>query len=119
MQFDFDKFRSIVSSIYPTDPEETTYTPEQSLAVFYCYFQYYEHHRKQPHPPIKADQILNIIRSMNWMFDEYEEPMELFPEDYPAMIAKHFKTQYRCCDYNINHFFSGKIRTLRYYEVCY
>lgn len=119
MQFDFDKFRDIVRSIYPKVPDETTYTQEQSLAVFYCYFQYYEHYRKQPHPPIKVDQILNIIRSMGWLFDEYEEALEVFPEDYPAMIAKHFKTQYKRCDYNINHFFSGKIRTLRYYETCY
>ena len=37
----------------------------------------------------------------------------LAPEDYLDLIDLHFKTRYRNCDYNINHFFSGRIREMR------
>ena len=30
-----------------------------------------------------------------------------------------YEARYRHCDYNINHFFSGKIRELRFYEELY
>ena len=46
-------------------------------------------------------------------------PFEFEYEEYAPIIEQHFKTQYYNCDYNINHFFSGKIRALRFYEVCY
>ena len=45
--------------------------------------------------------------------------MDIDPDCYEDMIDKHFRTRYRNCDYNINHFFSGRIRVLRFYETCY
>lgn len=42
---------------------------------------------------------------------------DIFPSVYPYIIQLHFKTKYRNCDYNINHFFSGRIRELRCYEL--
>lgn len=116
LKFDFERFRNIALSIYPTD---AAFTCHQALAVFYCYFQYYEHYMHQPHPPIRVEQIVNIIMKMDRAPDRYTGELEIFPECYPAMIAKHFRTNYGECDYNINHFFAGQIRGLRYYETCY
>ena len=45
--------------------------------------------------------------------------MDIDPDCYEDMIDRHFRTRYRNCDYNINHFFSGRIRELRFYETCY
>lgn len=44
---------------------------------------------------------------------------DISPDAYYAMIDQHFATKYKNCDYNINHFFSGKVRELRFYESCY
>ena len=41
------------------------------------------------------------------------------PEVYQVLIDKHFATKYRHCDYNINHFFSGRIRLMRWLEEFY
>lgn len=40
-------------------------------------------------------------------------------EGYLILIDQHFQTEYQNCDYRINHFFSGSIRELRFYETCY
>ena len=44
---------------------------------------------------------------------------DVAPEDYRVLIDKHFATKYRRCDYNINHFFSGRIRLMRWLEEFY
>lgn len=118
MQFDFQRFSRIAATAYP---EECQYTPAQCLDVFRCYFQTYEDYIGRPHPPIRREQITRIMQEMPYivMEDRGEnlEPLDL--EEYTAMIDLHFKTRYRRCDYNINHFFSGRIRELRLYDVEY
>lgn len=98
--------------------------------MFRCYFEAYEAFTGRIHPPIKASQIFRIMRDMPF-FDsesarEYDLFMkatgriptpDIFPSVYPYIIQLHFKTKYRNCDYNINHFFSGRIRELRCYEL--
>ena len=96
MLFDFEKFSNITASVYPGG----AYSLEDALSVFRYYFEQYEEHTGRPHLPIKADQ-------------------DVSPLDYPALIDQHFRTKYRNCDYNICHFFSGKIRAMRFFEVCY
>ena len=105
MLFDFDKFADITASVFPGGP----YTLDEALGVF----QYY--------PPICASQIVRIIRDMPWIeqADRGSAYADIPPESYPPMIDQHFQTRYRRCDYNINHFFSGRIRELRFYETCY
>ena len=72
-------------------------------------------------PPIRAVQIERIIREMPYIdeTDKANSTMDIDPDCYEDMIDKHFRTRYRNCDYNINHFFSGRIRVLRFYETCY
>ena len=106
MFFDFDKFSSITASVYADSP----YSLAEVLEVFRHYFEQYEAYTGAPHPPIRAVQIERIIREMPYI-DE--------TDCYEDMIDRHFRTRYRNCDYNINHFFSGRIRVLRFYETCY
>ena len=88
---------------------------------FRYYFEQYEAYTGAPHPPIRAVQIERIIREMPYIdeTDKANSTMDIDPDCYEDMIDKHFRTRYRNCDYNINHFFSGRIRVLRFYETCY
>ena len=117
MIFDFKKFSNIVTSIY----QDEEYSLSDALSVFKYYFVKFEDCKGYAHPAIKLDQIISIIRKMPYFCEEDMQTgcAYLVPESYFAMIDQHFQTKYRQCDYNINHFFSGKIRELRYYETCY
>lgn len=112
--FDFDKFKRITASVYSESP----YSLEDILSVFHYYFEKYEEYTGKAHSPIRANQIVHIIQVMPWADGEGRE-IDLEPFCYPVLIDKHFQTQYRHCDYNINHFFSGRIRELRFYEEIY
>lgn len=117
MTFDFEKFAKVTASVYP----QSVYSLQDSLHVFEYYFEQYEKHIGKPHPPIRASQIVRICQDMPYINQEnrgsyYED---VSPAGYIAMIDRHFATKYRHCDYNINHFFSGRIRELRFYEELY
>jgi len=126
MEFDFDRFSRIAASVYN---EGNPYSLEEYLSVFRYYFQRYELYMKHPHPPIRASQIARIMQDMPflkhpdpvWMGLVKERlghiPADISPDYYTDIINLHFKTKYRNCDYNINHFFSGRIRELRLYEA--
>lgn len=118
MNFDFDRFSRIAASVYTS---ESPYSLEDVLEVFKCYFQQYEVYTGHSHPPLRALQIARIIQDMPWLDDVGKSgtSADIAPDCYPTIIEQHFNTRYRRCDYNINHFFSGKIRELRYYETCY
>lgn len=117
MLFNFEKFSDIAASVYPNTP----YSLEDALGVFRYYFEKYEEHTSKPHPPIRASQIVRICQDMPYIDQEdkggYFE--DVAPEDYRVLIDKHFATKYRRCDYNINHFFSGRIRLMRWLEEFY
>ena len=101
----------------------SAYSLEEVLQVFHYYFETYEMIFDTAHPMISIDQIARIIDRMPMVLDgDYESRsmIDISPEDYEAIIDQHFVTKYkRGCDYNINHFFSGQIRDLRYYETLY
>lgn len=117
MFFDFDKFSGIAASVYTDSP----YSLAEVLDVFRYYFEQYETYTGAAHPPIRAGQIGRIIAEMPYIdgADKSQRGTEIDPDCYPPMIDQHFQTRYRRCDYNINHFFSGRIRELRFYETCY
>ena len=104
MLFDFDKFKNSVKLAY-RQCNEPVYSVEEVLQVFQYYFEVYEYNLGKKHPALKLDQIA----------------FDIEPNAYEDMIDQHFKTTYNGgkCDYNINHFFSGRIRKNRYYERCY
>lgn len=110
--------------------EDNPYTLPECLEVFRLYFQTYEKYMGHPHPPIRASQIARIMQDMpflarpdpelmKWLKENcnYNPVSDIDPDTYPLLIQLHFKTRYRRCDYNINHFFSGKIRELRQHEA--
>lgn len=117
MCFDFDTFSKIVTKVYKENP----YTLDEVLRVFRYYFWRYEGTLGHPHPNIRTEQIRRIIQVMPYVdredFGGYFA--DITPEQYEEIIDQHFRTKYRGCDYNINHFFSGRVRELRFYEVCY
>lgn len=114
MQFDFEQFSRIAARVYQ---EGNTYSLEECLRVFRLYFQEYEDCMGRPHPPIRAEQIARIMEKMPYIDQIGNGGLtDVESEDYQNLINLHFKTRYRRCDYNINHFFSGRIRELRAYE---
>ena len=117
MIFDFDKFAQITASVYPVSP----YTLEESLSVFRYYFEKYEEHTCRPHPPIRASQIVRICQDMPSVDRGYSGGVyaDIEPAAYPALIDRYFATKYCNCDRNINHFFSGRIRELKFFEEIY
>ena len=125
MQFDFDRFARIAATVYR---DGSPYTLEECLEVFRLYFQTYEEYMDRPHPPIKRQQIARIMQDMPVLKQpafmerrkeicQYNPISNIEPDAYPLLIQLHFKTSYRRCDYNINRFFSGRIRELRLYEA--
>lgn len=118
MLFDFDKFTERATQAYESCGW-STYTLDNVLAVFWYYFAVYEGKFQKPHPMISREQIERIIYKMPYEAGTECPNIHGFAfDDYPKIIRRHFATKYRNCDYNINHFFSGKIRDLRYYEIC-
>lgn len=120
--FDFERFTLNCKLAYRRCGG-SHYSFEEVLQVFQYYFDTYELVFDEAHPMISIAQIARIIETMPFVDDTRSGNsggvMEIDPEDYKPMIDQHFVTKYRSCDYNINHFFSGVIRTLRYYETLY
>lgn len=116
MIFDFDTFAQVTERVFVGDG---LYTLDEVLFVFRAYFEQYEARTGHAHPPIKASQIARIIDAMPYLEAEdvgaYSANVEAV--HYPDIITRHFKTQYRNCDWNINHFFTGRIRWLRAREA--
>lgn len=127
--FDFDRFSRIATNVYN---DKNLYSLEDCLRIFKCYFEKYEEFIGHAHPPIKASQISRIMLNMPYIetetsekrieelkkiFPEWTPTADIAPEIYPLIIQLHFKTKYRNCDYNINHFFSGWIRDYRILEA--
>lgn len=119
MLFDFETFQTLVARSYEPGP----YSLGDVLSVFRYYFQCYEEKFGRPHPNIRTQQIRRIVTKMPYITAEMERELSGsgFPEIpatvYPYIIDKHFETEYLQCDFNINHFFSGKIRFLRCQEA--
>lgn len=114
---DLDYFHNLVHDLY--DSSLTPFTEEEVLEVFDFYFSDYRVFRGRDHPRLGRENILKIIRKMHK--DDFGNTYTV--EDYvdgqsfkPRMIDKYFKTEFPNCDYNINHFFYGRIRSYRYQE---
>lgn len=113
--FNFEEFSKRVAVLYTPGP----YTIVDTLQVFEFYFSTYEKHFGRPHPNIKSSQIVGIMAAMPFFNKEDQggSVADIMPEFYRYLILRYFNTRYRHCDYNINHFFSGRIRELRYFEL--
>lgn len=117
IEFNIQVFNALATRAFKAQ-ESHPYTLEEVLNVFEYYFASYEYEFGKPHPNIRMTQISSIIERMPYMGDINGDYMDLAAECYEDMIDQHFETEYKS-DYNINHFFSGDIRLLRFYETCY
>lgn len=97
---------------------KTSYSLEDTIKLFELYFAAYEHFTEEKHPVINVGQVKNIIENMPFLCvgNCEDNVLDISIEDYQLMIPAYFMTHYKNCDYHINHFFSGKIRELKYYE---
>lgn len=102
------KFEQAVASVYNGGP----FSLDDVIDVFAYFFDAYRENRGEPHPSMTLEQIRQIVNIMPTL----ENGTELEPGDYPLMIDKYFRTKFRRSDYKIFHFFSGRIRDLRFYE---
>lgn len=109
MKFDFDEFQKVASLVYSGGE----YSFDECMEVFRYFFEQYEKFTGEAHPPIRADQIKTICERMP---PDESSAVEYGPECYPEIIDRYFQTPFRNCDYRINHFFSGRIRELRWLE---
>jgi len=114
---DFEKFEEVLRIAYSRVMPSWAF--DEVCSVFSEYFEEYEARYSRAHPNLRIEQIIAIIEKMPELEDEYGRGIELSCEDYGGLIKQHFETAYRKCNYNINHFFSGKIRLYRYLEVLY
>ena len=117
MKFNFPIFSRLTERAY-RNFEHCRYSLDDVLSVFRYYFQEYEGIFEKAHPNIRLEQIESLIDAMP-SIDVNGCEAEVSPEDYEILIDQHFNTEYRNCDFNINHFFSGDIRLNRFYEVLY
>ena len=115
MKFNFKTFSVLAEKAYQ-DLGDSSYTLDEVLSVFECYFEQYERYMGQQHPNLRIEQIRRIIQVMPHL--ELDTTPDLDADCYPEMIDRHFQTKYRHCDYRINHFFSGCVRINRFYETC-
>lgn len=118
MLFEYERFYSRAVLAYRR-VDDCKYTFEQVMWVFEYYFKTFESECGYAHPMISIPQICRIIDTMPAIQENGVDMVDVEPEEYSVLIDQHFVTEYRNCDYNINHFFSGNIRALRYYEVLY
>lgn len=105
------RFEQAVASVYNGGP----FSLEDVIAVFAYFFDAYRENRGAPHPSMTLEQIRQIV----YIMPTLEDGTELEPSDYPPMIRGYFRTKFRRSDYKIFHFFSGRIRDLRFYESVY
>lgn len=112
----WETFEQLATAAY--EEADTPYTLEEALSVFTYFFDTYEAARGEPHPPIRKQQIIRIMEAMPYIeqVDRCNGIVDIEAEYYPALIDAYFKTDFPNCNYRINHFFSGHIRELRYYE---
>ena len=110
-------FKKLAEEAY--EETQSDFTFEECLEVFKYFFACYHQYTGRAHPPLKKEQIINIIEKMPYTTSETQEMFDTSPEDYRVLIDKYFETPFNNCDYRINHFFSGDIRTNRFYEELY
>ena len=114
MLFDFDKFSRIAASVYPGG----AYSLEETLNVFRYFFEKYEEVRGEPHPPIRASQIVRIMLDMPYeeQRDRWGSIVDMDPDCYTMLIDKYFQTPFKNCNYLITHNISGRIRAQTFFE---
>ena len=111
--FDFDIVIKQIKSVYPSLGEDYPYSEEEVAAIFETYYKYYRKYMGCEHPNLSTENIKQIAEKLPYVDDSHRCIQDIEPTEYEELISKHFRTKYKNCDYNINHFVSGYIRELR------
>ena len=106
---DLDVFKRQLKKAY--SESYCSYSFDNCLQIFEYYFNVYEYMTGHSHPPIKTDKLIELLENISGC-----EDIDFDAEYYTDMINKYFCTPFKRCDRNICHFFSGRIRELKYYE---
>lgn len=85
---------------------------DECFTVFKMFFETYKSYTGHDHPPLRTLRLIELLNSIDndGLFDA---------ECYPILIESYFSTYFPNSDRNVCHFFSGKVRELRFYESCY
>lgn len=106
--------------LYGSDRYGEKWSLEDCIDVFRYYYRQYEAIFHKEHPRLKNKTIREIIEKLPYTVDEFNRSIDLEPDFYPTLIDAYFDQDFGPdCDYSIQHFMSGMIRTLRYYEELY
>ena len=82
--------------------------------ILYFYRKFHEN-RGEYHPLLKMCQMRDVIQSI---YEGTEVVTDYSPEVYVPMIDDYFATNFtERCDYHINHFVSGSVRDMRWYDT--
>lgn len=115
-----DLYKKLIERAY--NEAETRYTFDTCLNIISYFFDKYYEVMGRKHLPPNHKQLVNIISKMDWLESNDPDEMDIdyndfdFSEYYPALIDQYFDTDLQC-DYSIHHFFSGRIRLNRMYEL--
>lgn len=90
---------------------QCAFSLKECFDIFKFYFECYKLYMGREHPHLRTSKLIELLNDLDGdgLFTS---------EDYPYLIEQYFVTPFNC-DRNIIHFFSGDIRTLRFYETCY
>lgn len=110
----FEQFENMCSLIYKTVKTDK-FSFDDCMKVFRLYFAAYRGFTGEGHPIPRYKQIATIMEKMPFADEEGSIPLE--PEDYEVLIPAYFMIPFPNSDRNISHFFSGKIRENRFFEI--
>ncbi len=106
--------------LYGSDRYGEEWSLEDCIDVFRYYYRQYEAIFHREHPKLRNKTIREIIEKLPYTIDELDRDIDLDPDMYPTLIDSYFNQDFGPdCDYSIQHFMSGMIRALRYYEELY
>lgn len=81
---------------------------------FRMYYNYGGHMRNIKPTKLKNEQIENIITSISYISKADYNPSL---DDYKKILIDYFNQDFPNCDYGINHFISGDVLLMRYYNL--
>lgn len=87
---------------------------EDYLSVFRDFFEAYTLFEGREHPDISYFELIRLMERMPWADTGEKVPLE--PSEYTGLIGAYFCDSGLECDYSIHHFFSGRIREMRYFD---
>lgn len=115
--FSFDildkQIEKIMSENY-SDGYVGNLTTEDIQSFFRRYYQYGSKIRGIKPTKLRNEHIENIIDSISYISEvDYEPTLD----DYKMIIVDYFNQDFPNCDYGINHFVSGDVLLMRYYNL--